>query len=128
MVVSAQFAQSGFYAACADRIVRSPLSPQRLLAVTIAVSGGLSAVLVNDIVVFAMTPLLVAGLRARRLDPRPYLLGLAAASNAGSAATVIGNPQNILLGQLGDLGFWRFVGVCGLPAALSLVVVYGVVA
>ncbi len=128
MVVSAQFAHSGFYAACADRIVRSPLSPRGLLAVTVAVSGGLSAILVNDIVVFAMTPLLVVGLRQRRLDPRPFLLGLAAASNVGSAATVIGNPQNILLGQLGDLGFWRFVGVCGVPAVLSLVVVYAVIA
>jgi Na+/H+ antiporter NhaD/arsenite permease-like protein len=128
MVVSAQFANSGFYAACADRIVRSVLPPRRLLAMTVAIAGGLSAVLVNDIVVFALAPLLVEGLRRRGLDPRPFLLGMAAASNAGSAATVIGNPQNILLGQLGDLGFWGFVGVCGLPALVSLGVVYAIVA
>ena len=118
MVVSAQFASSGFYAACADRIVRSAVPPRRLLALTIAIGGSLSAVLVNDIVVFAMTPLLVEGLRRRGLDPRPFLLGLAAASNAGSAATVIGNPQNILIGSVSGLGFARFAAVLG-PVALA---------
>src|SRR3546814_13457658 len=87
-------------------------------------AGTLSAVLANDIVVSAMTPLLCAGIGARRLDPRPFLIALAGASNAGSAATLIGNPQNILIGQIGGLDFWRFILACGVPAALSLVVVH----
>lgn len=36
---------------------------------TVAVSGGLSAVLANDVVVFAMTPMLCVGLKGRGLDP-----------------------------------------------------------
>src|SRR3546814_15748627 len=88
------------------------------------IAGTLSAVLANDIVVYAMTPLPCAGIGARRLDPRPFLIALAGASNAGSAATLIGNPQNILIGQIGGLDLWRFLLACGLPAALSLVVVY----
>jgi Na+/H+ antiporter NhaD/arsenite permease-like protein len=122
MVVSAQLGHSGFYAECAARIVRSPLSPTRLLALTIAAAGTLSAVLVNDIVVFAMTPVLVAGLTRRGLDPRPFLLGLAAASNTGSAATVIGNPQNILIATVGGIGFWEFFVLCA-PVALAALLV-----
>ncbi len=127
MVLSAQYASSGFYDWCALRVARAARSPARLLAVTVLVGGGLSAVLANDVVVFAMTPMLCVGLTARGLDPRPYLIALAGAANAGSAATVIGNPQNILIGQIGHLDFWRFVGVCGVPALVALVVVYGVV-
>lgn len=128
MVLSAQFYVSGFYDWCAHAIAHRGASPRRLLAATVAVAGGLSAVLANDVVVFAMTPLLCHGLRARGLDPRPYLIALAGAANAGSAATIIGNPQNILIGQAGGLDFWRFLAVCGPPAAVALAVVYGTVA
>src|SRR5688572_24419211 len=57
MILSAQFGAAGFYDWCAARIAASAGSPDRLLAITVAVAGALSAVLANDIVVFAMTPL-----------------------------------------------------------------------
>src|SRR5215470_12076368 len=81
MVLSAQFAVSGFYDLCATRITAAKRQPGLLLAVTIVSSGVLSAVLSNDIVVFAMTPMLCMGLRARGLDPIPFLIGLAAGAN-----------------------------------------------
>lgn len=127
MVLSAQFAVSGCYDWCAAKLAGSAATPARILASTIAVGGLLSTVLVNDIVVFAMTPLLCLGLARRGLDPRPYLLGLAGAANAGSAATIIGNPQNILIGEIGGLGFWSFAAVCGPPALAALAIVYGAV-
>ena len=70
MVLSARVGASGFYDAAAVWIAGQAGRPLRLLAVTIAISGVLSAFLVNDIVVFAMTPLLCTGLMARGLDPR----------------------------------------------------------
>jgi len=127
MVLSAQFGISGFYEYCADRITHARGSPQRLLAATILASAALSAVLANDIIAFAVPPLLCLGLEARRLNPVPFLIGLAAATNVGSAATVIGNPQNILIGQVGDLDFWRFIAVCGVPALAGLVVIQAVI-
>lgn len=128
MILSAQFAAAGFYDWCSLRLAGSAASPGRLLALTVAVGGGLSAVLANDVVVFAMTPLLCVGLERRGLDPRPYVIALAGAANAGSAATLIGNPQNILIGQTGGLDFWSFAAVCGPPAVVALAVTYGVVA
>jgi Na+/H+ antiporter NhaD/arsenite permease-like protein len=127
MVLSAQFAACGFYAWCSTRIAMARAGPQALLALTVATAGTLSAVLANDVVVFAMTPLLCTGLVRRGLDPRPFLIALAAAANAGSAATIIGNPQNILIGQVGRLEFWAFLGVCGPPALAALAVTYAVV-
>ncbi len=124
MIVSAQFGRAGFYERCVGAVVRLADRPQRLLFGVVALAGVLSALLANDIVVFAMTPILSVGVAMRGLDPRPYLLGLAAGSNAGSAATVIGNPQNILIGQVGALDFWDFFAVNAPPAIFALVVVY----
>jgi Na+/H+ antiporter NhaD/arsenite permease-like protein len=127
MILSAQFAACGFYDWCSARIAASPASPAAVLALTVAVAGALSAVLANDVVVFAMTPMLIKGLTGRGLDPRPYLIALAGGANAGSAATVIGNPQNILIGQVGRLDFWEFSRVCAPPAVMGLILVYVVV-
>ena len=124
MILSAQYAGSGFYDWCALKVAQAARSPARLLAVIVLVAGGLSAVLANDVVGFAMTPMLCVGLLARKLDPRPYLIALAGAANAGSAATVIGNPQNILIGQVGHLDFWHFLAVCGVPALAAMLIVY----
>jgi Na+/H+ antiporter NhaD/arsenite permease-like protein len=127
MIVSAQLELSGFYARVTQRIAALEVSPERLLLVLIAVAGGLSALLANDIVCLAMAPLLVAGCSRRGLDPRPYLLALAAAANVGSASTLIGNPQNMLIGQALGLSFARYSLFAGPPAVLALGVVFLVV-
>jgi Na+/H+ antiporter NhaD/arsenite permease-like protein len=127
MIISAQFQGSGFYRLCARAVTTATVRPRQLLAILITVTGGLSAILTNDVVVFALTPLLCSGLSARGIDPRPFLIALAGAANAGSAATLIGNPQNILIGQVADLDFWRYPLVAVVPTGLALIAVYGVV-
>jgi Na+/H+ antiporter NhaD/arsenite permease-like protein len=126
MIISAQFAESGFIDLCARTIIRAG-GTGALLALTVAIGGGLSALLANDILIVAIAPLLLGGARSRGLDPRPFAIALAASTNAGSAATLIGNPQNILLGAIGRLNFWTFLGTCGVPALFALLVVFGVV-
>src|ERR1700733_4452006 len=76
---------------------------------------------------FAESGFIDLGARARGFDPRPFAIALAASTNAGSAATLIGNPQNMLLGAIGRLDFWRFLAVCAVPALFSLVTVFAVV-
>jgi uncharacterized protein (TIGR03382 family) len=127
MIISAQLAESGFIDLCAKTMVDMRGGTTALLALTVAIGGGLSAVLANDILVVTMAPLLLAGAQRRGLDPRPFALALAASINAGSSATLIGNPQNILLGAIGRLDFWSFLAACGVPALFALLVVFGVV-
>ena len=122
MILSAQFEHSGFYGWVANRIVHAARSPKILLGTLIAVTGTLSAIFTNDVVVFAMTPLVASGLLSQKLDPRPYLIGLAGAANAGSAATLIGNPQNILIGQASGLDFWTYF-ILALPPTLACLVI-----
>ncbi len=118
MVISAQMRLGGFYALVTRRIAALPLQPAGLLAVVIGVAAALSAVFTNDIVCLAMAPILVDGCLRRRLDPVPFLLALACASNIGSAATLIGNPQNMLIGEVLKLPFGRYTAQA-LPPVLA---------
>jgi Na+/H+ antiporter NhaD/arsenite permease-like protein len=127
MIISAQFAESGFIDLCARTITETRRGTATLLALTVAIGGGLSAILANDILIIAISPLLIAGAQSRGLDPRPLVIALAAATNAGSAATLIGNPQNILIGALGRLDFWTFMTICAVPAIFTLIIVFLVV-
>lgn len=126
MVVSAQFSLSGFYGWFTRRLSEVNVSPRMFLALVIAGAGGLSAVLTNDIVCLAMAPILAEGCCRRRLNPVPFLLALACAANVGSAATLIGNPQNMLIGQVLHLSFPRFLAEAGVPAVGGLVLVWWV--
>ncbi|HEX6443167.1 MAG TPA: SLC13 family permease, partial [Stellaceae bacterium] len=92
MIISAQFAEAGFIDLCARTILRAG-GTAALLALTVAIGGGLAALLANDILIVAIAPMLLAGAQSRGLDPKPFAIALAAATNAGSAATLIGNPQ-----------------------------------
>jgi Na+/H+ antiporter NhaD/arsenite permease-like protein len=127
MIISAQFAESGFIDLCARTITECRHGIAMLLGLTVAIGGGLSAALANDILIVSFLPLLIAGARSRGLDPRPLVMALAAATNAGSAATLIGNPQNIVIASLGRLEFWTFLTIGAVPAIFTLVVVFFVV-
>jgi len=128
MVISAQMRLGGFYAAVTRRLAGLPVSAPTLLAYVIAVVAVLSAVFSNDIVCLAVGPVLADACLKRRIDPVPYLLALAAASNIGSAATLIGNPQNMLIGEVLQLPFGGYLLQALVPVLLGLVVLWAVVA
>lgn len=92
-------------------------TPKGLLAIVIIITGLLSAFLINDIVCLLFTPIVIAVCRRTNLQPIPYLLAVALASNIGSAATLIGNPQNILIGSLSHLSFGGYM-LLALPISL----------
>ncbi len=127
MIVSAQFRLGGFYTRFTHRLSELPVTPAALLAVVVAAAGLLSAVLCNDIVCLAMAPVLVEGCARRRLDPVPFLLALACAANVGSAATLIGNPQNMLIGQVLDLSFAGYLLQALPPTVLGLAAVWWII-
>jgi Na+/H+ antiporter NhaD/arsenite permease-like protein len=126
MVLSARLERAGFYEDVAARLARSPLPPHRLLLIVVLVSGTLSAVLTNDVVCLALAPLLIETTTRRGLAPLPHLLGLACGANVGSAATLIGNPQNMLIGQRLQLDFGTYLANAVVPSALGLAATWGV--
>jgi Na+/H+ antiporter NhaD/arsenite permease-like protein len=124
MVVSAQMRLGGFYTAVTRRVGALPLSRGALLAALIGVAGSLSAVFSNDIVCLAMTPVVARLCLQRGLNPLPFLVGLACAANIGSAATLIGNPQNMLFGSVLQLPFAAYVRQALPPVLVSLLLLW----
>ncbi|WP_434631965.1 anion transporter [Chromobacterium sp. CV08] len=127
MVVSAQMRLGGFYDWITDKLTTLPLSPAGLLAALTVAAAALSAVFSNDIVCLAVAPILIDACRRRRLDPVPFLLALACASNIGSAATLIGNPQNMLIGQTLRLPFGGYFLEAILPVGLGLLACWALI-
>ncbi len=128
MVVSSAFIVSGFYDWLAQYIGGLNVMPSTLLAILIAVSGVLSALLTNDVIMVTMTPILCGITLTRRLNPIPFLLGICFAANIGSAGTLIGSPKNMILSETMHLSFSQFSAITLLPTVLSLLVSWVVLA
>jgi len=128
MVLSAQMRLGGFYDWVTSRLAGLPLPPATLLAALIVLAALLSAVFSNDIVCLAVAPVLISACVRRQLDPVPYLLALACAANIGSAATLIGNPQNILIGQTLRLSFAGYLAEAAIPVVLGLAATWALIA
>lgn len=127
MIVAASLRLCGAFRLLADAVLRRASGPYQLLLAVIALSGVLSACFVNDVVCVVLTPLVLEIARALRRNPVPYLIALAVAANIGSTATIIGNPQNMIIGSLSGISYRSFVTALGLPALIGLVIAFGLV-
>jgi Na+/H+ antiporter NhaD/arsenite permease-like protein len=128
MVISAQLRLGGFYPWVTLKVAELPFSPAALLGAVIFAAAALSAVFSNDVVCLSVAPVLADACSRRRLDPVPYLLALACAANVGSAATLIGNPQNMLIGSALHLSFAGYAAKAALPVLLGLLATWTVIA
>jgi Na+/H+ antiporter NhaD/arsenite permease-like protein len=126
-VISAQLRLSGFYNVVAAAISARLGHPARFLLILMAVTAALSAVLNHDIVCFVFTPIVATALLRKQLNPVPFLIALAIASNFGAAATLIGNPQDMLIGQTAHLNFGRYLLWSAAPVVFALGCAYGII-
>jgi Na+/H+ antiporter NhaD/arsenite permease-like protein len=126
MIISAYLSIAGFFDWAADWILWRAKTPQALLLYLILASGVLSALLVNDIVCLMMTPLVVAVMVRGKLPLTPFLLALAMSANLGSVATLVGNPQNMIIGHLSKIPFLRFSASLAPVAVVGLAIQYAV--
>jgi hypothetical protein len=118
MVVAANLRLAGFFGWTVARVLGVTRSPRLLLVLTTWLSGVLSALVVNDTVCVLLTPLVLELAAHAGLPPVPFLLALAMGANAGSVATVVGNPQNMMIASLGGIPYARFAGAL-VPVALE---------
>jgi Na+/H+ antiporter NhaD/arsenite permease-like protein len=121
MIVVANLRLSGFFEVLNDWVVARARHPLALLCGIVLVSGALSAFLVNDAICLVLTlPVLELARRLER-DPTPYLLAIPMASNAGSVATITGNPQNMIIGSISRIPYGTFTAALAPVAVAALV-------
>jgi Na+/H+ antiporter NhaD/arsenite permease-like protein len=126
-VLSAQLRLSGFFDKVANDIAARLGHPRRFLLLLMLVTAGLSAFLNHDIVCLVFAPVVATALLRRQLNPVPFLVALAIASNIGAAATVVGNPQDMLIAQVAGLEFGRYILWCILPVLFALGSAYAII-
>jgi Na+/H+ antiporter NhaD/arsenite permease-like protein len=124
MLVAAQLEEGGVFEYLASKLATLRASPFQILGILVAGTGCFSALLTNDVAVFVFVPIVARTLHKRRMHAPPFLLGMAAAANVGSAATTIGNPQNVLIGQAGNLPFMTYLSRAIAPSVLGLLIVW----
>jgi len=109
MIVTSSLKIAGFFHVVGTFLTKKLATRRQLLLAVIMTSGLLSAFFINDIVCLMFTPIVLMICHRRRLPPVPFLIGLATASNIGSVGTLVGNPQNILIGSLSGIPFARYM-------------------
>ncbi len=128
MIVVANLRLSGFFRLATAFVVARARRPLVLLAAIVATTGFLSAFLVNDTVCLVMTPLVLDLVTRLKRPPLPYLLAVAMASNAGSVATITGNPQNMIIGAVSRIAYVDFVAALAPIALASLALTIALIA
>jgi len=122
MIVVAHLKLSGFFGWIGERMILVSRTPTRALGAITVLSALLSALFVNDTACILLTPLAIETAAAVGAPALPFLLAVAMGSNAGSVATLTGNPQNMLIGSLSGISYARFAAALAPVAVLSVVV------
>jgi len=125
MIIVATLELDGFFEWIATRTLAVADTPFKLLLVLSFTTGIASAFLVNDAVVLLFTPVIIGICRSLKLNPVPYLIAEILSSNIGSAMTITGNPQNMLIGINSGISYGHFL-LFLLPVSITgmIVIVY----
>ena len=122
MALTVYLEDAGFFQWLAQIMLSACRRPVTLLWTVSLLSGSLSAFLVNDTVCIFLTPIVVTLCTRAGLPLGPFLIALATSANIGSAATLVGNPQNMIIASLSQIPFARFLMVACLPALIGLLI------
>jgi len=95
--------------------------PFRLLVLLALLTAVLSAMLDNVTTVLLMAPVTLSITKRLELNPVPFLITQALASNIGGTATLVGDPPNIMIASKAELGYLDFLIVLG-PIVLLLMI------
>jgi len=128
MIIVANLRVSGAFALVARWLLKRAHSGYGLLAMTVLVSGVLAAFFINDVVCLSLAGPLIEVARILEIDAAPLLLALATGSNIGSAATITGNPQNMIVAGFAGIGYAAFAMRLAPVALVGLVADYAVIA
>jgi Na+/H+ antiporter NhaD/arsenite permease-like protein len=126
MLISAYLYLAHFFEWAADVLLNFSRTPRRLLLYLTLTSGILSALLVNDTICLMLTPLVVAVIRRGKLPLLPFLIALATSANIGSLATLVGNPQNMIIGHVSHISFSEFARSLAPAAIVGLAINFAI--
>ena len=124
MIIVSVLKQSGLFTVIAIRIAElTKGKPIKILVLFSFVTAIMSAFLDNVTTVLIIIPLIIELTKGLGLDPKKYILSQIMISNVGGAATLIGDPPNVIIGSKVGLTFNQFLINMGPPVIVIFFVV-----
>ncbi len=108
LVIAELFIYSRVPAALADIVItRSPTLGIAIVTILV-ITGLISAFVENVATVLLMAPIAIEVCRRLKLDPAPFLIGLAVMANLQGTATLVGDPPSMIFASYAGYGFNDF--------------------
>jgi Na+/H+ antiporter NhaD/arsenite permease-like protein len=127
LVIAELFIYSRVPAVLADRVVdRSPTLGIAIVAILV-ITGLISAFVENVATVLLMAPIALEICRRLKIDPAPFLIGLAVMANLQGTATLVGDPPSMIFASYAGYGFNDFFVYQGRISIFFAVQVGGIV-
>ncbi len=127
MIIAYFMSETGVFQWMAVQAVRlgkgDPIAVMVIIAIITAV---LSAVLDNVTVVVLIAPVTLFVASSLGVSPIPFLITEVMASNMGGAATIVGDPPNILIASRANIDFVTFLVNMAPPTFTSLLAYIGI--
>lgn len=120
MIVVAHLRLAGFFEWASERVFSKTRGAAAAMTALVLVSGAASALFVNDTACILLTPIALALAESFSVSAVPFLLAVAMGANAGSVATVVGNPQNMLVASFSGIRYAPFTAALAPVAAMAL--------
>lgn len=122
MIIVAILGETGVFNWVAVRATElSKGNPWRLMVILCTFTAIVSAFVDNVTVILLMIPVTLTIFRFLNRSPFPYVIGQTMCSNIGGAATLIGDPPNIIIGSAANIDFNSFVIGMGPTIAITFV-------
>ncbi len=128
MIIVSVIKQTGLFEYLAIKAAKMAKGrPYRILVLLCVLTAVASALLDNVTTVLLMAPVTLLVCTTIGLRPEPFLIAEVLASNIGGAATLVGDPPNIIIGSRAGLTFADFVINMG-PIIVLLMIVFVIMA
>lgn len=126
MIIVNILERSGFFDYMSLRaLLFTQFKPEKFFVVFFVMTGVLSAFMDNVTTVLFITPIIIKVSKKMAVNPLLYLISIIVASNIGGAATLIGDPPNLIIGSLADKGFMDFVVNIGVYVVATFILGLG---
>ena len=108
MIIAALFIYSKVPAIIADRIVSHSPNTGIAVVLILAMTGIISIFVENVATVLVMAPIAMALSKKLKLNPIPFMIGLAVMSNLEGTATLVGDPPSMIFASYSGYNFNDF--------------------
>ncbi len=110
MIIVGVVMETGFFEFLAIKIAKMARGDVwRIMLMFVIVTAGASAFLDNVTTVLLMIPITVSIANTLEISPMPLIMAEILSSNIGGAATVIGDPPNIMIASQANIPFVTFL-------------------